>query len=157
VRLRVLSLRAPLLALLVAFLGWLPVGATAAGLRTEPISLTTAKGTYHFRVEVADTEASRARGLMFRKSIAPDSGMLFDFKTPQEVAFWMKNTLVPLDMLFVAANGRVLSVARNAPPLSETPIPSGGEVLFVIEIAGGRAAQIGAEPGDRVLAAGLPP
>ena len=76
--------------------------------------------------------------------------MLFDFKRAQPVAFWMKNTLIPLDMVFIGADGRIVSIARNAVPMSEAPVPSGGPVLGVLEIAGGRAAQIGAEPGDRV-------
>jgi hypothetical protein len=87
---------------------------------------------------------------MFRKHLAGDRGMLFDFKTPQPVAFWMKNTLIPLDMLFIAPDGRVISIARQATPMSETPIPSGGDVLAVLEIRGGRAAEVGVKPGDRV-------
>jgi uncharacterized membrane protein (UPF0127 family) len=76
--------------------------------------------------------------------------MLFDFKRPQQTAFWMRNTLIPLDILFIAADGRIVSIARNAVPHSEVPIPSGGVVLGVLEIAGGRAAQLGIYPGDRV-------
>ena len=87
---------------------------------------------------------------MFRKAMAADRGMLFDFKTPQEVAFWMKNTLIPLDMVFIAADGRIVSIASNAAAMSETPIPSGGEVLGVLELKGGRAGEIGASPGDQV-------
>jgi uncharacterized membrane protein (UPF0127 family) len=76
--------------------------------------------------------------------------MLVDFKHPATVAFWMKNTLIPLDMLFITSDGRVEAIARNAAPMSEAPIPSGGPILGVLEIAGGRAAEIGAEPGDKV-------
>jgi uncharacterized membrane protein (UPF0127 family) len=77
--------------------------------------------------------------------------MLFDFKSPREVAFWMRNTYIPLDLIFIRADGRVLSIARNAKPFDETPIPSGGPILGVLEIPGGRAAQIGVLPGDRVV------
>lgn len=119
-------------------------------LRVESLDVVTHRGVSRFKVEVAGTDASRERGLMFRKSLAPDAGMLFDFQTPRPVAFWMKNTLIPLDMLFIGADGRVISIARNAPPLSEAPIPSGGDARAVLEIGGGRAAQIGAEPGDIV-------
>lgn len=122
----------------------------AAGLRVEPLDIVTAHGVRRFKVEIADTDATRERGLMFRTSMAPDRGMLFDFKSPREVAFWMKNTLIPLDMLFISADGHVISIARNAVPMSEIPIPSGGAVLGVLELRGGRAAEIGAESGDRV-------
>lgn len=112
--------------------------------------LHTAKGDFPFNIEVVDTEAGRERGLMFRKSLAPDAGMLFDFFTPQQVAFWMKNTLIPLDMVFIAADGTVKTVHANAQPEDLTPIPSNAEVRFVLEIAGGRAAQIGLAPGDKL-------
>ena len=124
--------------------------ASARSHPVEPLDIVTARGDYHFKVEIADTDQTREQGLMFRKSMARDRGMLFDFKTAQPVAFWMKNTLIPLDMLFVGADGRIVSIARDAAPMSETPIPSGGDALVVIELAGGRAAQIGAEPGDLV-------
>ncbi len=125
-------------------------GASATPLKVEPLEVVTARGVFHFKVEVADTDATREKGLMFRKALAADRGMLFDFKAPRPVAFWMKNTLIPLDMLFIAADGRVVSIARGAVPLSEVPIPSGGAALGVLELRGGRAAEIGAEPGDQV-------
>ncbi len=125
-------------------------GASAQALRVEPLDVVTARGAYHFNVEIADTPQTREQGLMYRKSLARDRGMLFDFKTAQPVAFWMKNTLIPLDMLFVGADGRIVSIARDAAPMSQTPIPSGGDALVVVELAGGRAAEIGAEPGDVV-------
>lgn len=129
--------------------GW----AQTAGhdLKREPLQVVTHHGTRRFEVEVADTDATREHGLMYRKSLAPNRGMLFDFKVAQPVAFWMKNTLIPLDMLFIASDGRVISIARNATPMSETPIPSEGAVLGVLEIRGGRAAEIDVEPGDRVI------
>ncbi|MDB5498115.1 MAG: hypothetical protein JWP28_2146 [Phenylobacterium sp.] len=145
----------PRLLLLVSLIGVLICGGTAVraagpGLRIEPLAVATHRGVRHFTVEIADTEATRERGLMFRKRLAGAQGMLFDFKTPRPVAFWMKNTLIPLDMLFIAPDGRVISIARQATPMSETPIPSGGDVLGVLEIRGGRAAEIGVQPGDHV-------
>jgi uncharacterized membrane protein (UPF0127 family) len=89
---------------------------------------------------------------MFRRRLAADRGMLFDFKTSQRVSFWMKNTLIPLDLVFIGADGRIVTIARQARPLDETPIPSGGDVLGVLEIRGGRAAEIDAAPGDHVQA-----
>ena len=125
-------------------------GQPQAPLKIERLAIHTHHGWVRFKVEVADTDDTREKGLMFRKSIAPDRGMLFDFHTPQQVAFWMKNTLIPLDMLFIDADGRVALITRHATPLSETPIPSGGPVLGVLEIAGDRAAALDIEPGDKV-------
>lgn len=125
--------------------------ATAAPAKLEPLEVVTPQGRTKFLVEVVDTDATREKGLMFRKSLAPDRGMLFDFKKPRDVYFWMKNTLIPLDIIYIRADGRVLSIARNARPGDLTPLPSGGPVLGVLEIPGGRAEQIGVLPGDRVL------
>lgn len=127
-----------------------PCTAAQKTLRTEPLKIGTARGQWRFVVEMADTDATREAGLMCRPHLAPEAGMLFDFKTPQDVSFWMKNTIIPLDMLFIARDGRVVSIARNAIPENETPIPSGGRVTGVLELRGGRAAEIGAAPGDRV-------
>lgn len=123
-------------------------GPVPAGM--EALEVVTPQGRTRFFVEVADDPAEREQGLMHRKSLSPDRGMLFDFKTPQPVAFWMKNTFIPLDILYIRADGTILSIARNTTPHSEAPIPSGGPVLGVLEIAGGRAAEIGAMPGDKV-------
>lgn len=122
---------------------------TPAGFET--LEVVTPQGRTHFFVEIADDEPERNRGLMYRKVMAPDRGMLFDFHTPREVAFWMKNTLIPLDIIYIRADGTVLSIARNTTPLSEAPIPSGGPILGVLELAGGRAAEIGLLPGDKVV------
>jgi len=140
---------------LIAF-ALVPVGSghpslgQAATLRQEPLEIVTSKATTKFTVEIADTEETRNHGLMFRKSLAPDKGMLFDFKTPREAAFWMRNTLISLDIIFITQDGRILTIARNAVPHSEVPIPSGGVIRGVLELAGGRAAQLGIYPGDRV-------
>lgn len=125
--------------------------ASAAEARLETVEVLTSRGRARFQVEIAATQAEQARGLMFRKSLAPDRGMLFTYKRPQPAAYWMKNTLIPLDIIYIQPDGRILSIVRNARPHDETPLPSGGLVLGVLEIAGGRAAQLGILPGDRVL------
>lgn len=138
---------------LVAGLALAAVGgrsAFAAG-KLETVEIVTSRGRARFQVEIAATKAEQERGLMFRKSLAPDRGMLFTYKHPQPAAYWMKNTLIPLDIIFIQPDGRVLSIARNARPHDLTPLASGGMVLGVLEIAGGRAAQLGILPGDRVL------
>jgi uncharacterized membrane protein (UPF0127 family) len=117
----------------------------------ETVEIITGRGRVRFQVEIAATPAQQRKGLMFRKSLAPDRGMLFTYSKPQPAAFWMKNTLIPLDILYIAPSGKILSIVRNARPYDETPLPSGGLILGVLEIAGGRAAQLGILPGDRVL------
>ena len=124
--------------------------APAADSGTDDLSIRTASGPHHFTVEVMRTRDQLERGLRFRKQMAPDRGMLFDFGTPQPVSMWMKNTYLPLDMVFIAADGRVVSVKRDAKPMSEDIIPSGGDVLGVLEVNAGTAARIGLAPGDRV-------
>ncbi len=124
------------------------VGEAPAGF--EVLEAVTPSGRTRFFIEIADDDAEREKGLMFRKELAPDRGMLFDFQTPREVAFWMKNTLIPLDIIYIKPDGTVLSIARNTTPLSERPVPSGGPVVGVLELAGGRAAEIGLMPGDRI-------
>ena len=109
----------------------------------------TAKGDFGFTIEIADTEAEREKGLMFRTSVAPDAGMLFDYHQEQEAAFWMQNTLIPLDMIFISAKGVVKSIHVNARPMDTTPIPSGGPIRFVMEIPGGRSEENGLKGGDR--------
>jgi uncharacterized membrane protein (UPF0127 family) len=123
-----------------------PVAACSSETRAV---LHTAKGDYPFTIEVAQTDEERARGLMFRQSLAPDAGMLFDFFKEQPVAFWMQNTLIPLDMVFIGADGIVKAIHVNARPMDTTAIPSGVPVRFVLEIPGGRANEIGLEVGDR--------
>jgi len=125
--------------------------ASTPSSKLDTVEILTSRGRAKFTVELAVTRAEQARGLMFRKALAPDRGMLFPYKPAQRAAFWMKNTLIPLDILYIAPDGRVLSIARNAVPHDETPIPSGGVVGGVLEIPGGRAAQLGILPGDRVL------
>ena len=125
--------------------------ARAAEAKLEAVEVVTSRGRARFQVEIAATQAEQARGLMFRKALAPDRGMLFTYKRPRPAAYWMKNTLIPLDIIYIQPDGLILSIVRNARPHDETPLPSGGLVLGVLEIAGGRAAQLGILPGDRVL------
>ncbi|MGE5565617.1 MAG: DUF192 domain-containing protein [Parcubacteria group bacterium] len=127
------------------------VAAQPAAPVFEPLDIVTAKGPVHFRVEVADDEAEREQGLMFRTHLDDDQGMLFDFHTPQQVSFWMKNTLIPLDMIFIRADGTIANIEANTEPYSETPIPSDGEVLGVLEIGGGLTQELGVKPGDKVV------
>jgi uncharacterized membrane protein (UPF0127 family) len=121
-----------------------------AAMPVEILSIETARGPATFSVEIAATQEQQERGLMFRKKLAPGAGMLFDFGHDRNVSFWMKNTLIPLDMLFVRSDGVIVRIARNTKPLSERVIPSGRPVRAVLEIAGGRAAELGVRPGDRV-------
>jgi len=122
-------------------------------LPTAPLVIDTPKGPVQFTVEMAVNWPQQEAGLMFRKSVAPNAGMLFDFGKEQETAFWMKNTLIPLDMLFIKANGTIARIEVNAKPLSEDSIPSYEPVRAVLEIAGGRAGQLGLKAGGKVHAA----
>lgn len=110
--------------------------------------LHASSGDYRFHVDVVDTNESRAKGLMFVQDLADDAGMLFDFKEERDVSFWMRNTFIPLDMIFVGADGVVKNIHVNARPHDVTGIPSEGPVQFVLEIPGGRSVEIGLKPGD---------
>lgn len=126
--------------------GLLPVAALSD---ESQIVLHTDSGDHIFSVEIADTPALRQKGLMFRASLAPDAGMLFDFQETRPVSFWMRNTFIPLDMVFIAADGTVKNIHVNARPHDTTSIPSGAPVQFVLEIAGGRSLEIGLKAGDK--------
>ncbi len=89
-------------------------------------------------------------GLMYRTKLAPDRGMIFPFDPPRDASFWMRNTLIPLDMIFVRADGSIANIAANTVPYSEEPVPSDGPVAAVLEIAGGRSAELGIKAGDKV-------
>jgi uncharacterized membrane protein (UPF0127 family) len=112
--------------------------------------IVTASREIKFDVELALNEAERSRGLMFREKLGPYDGMLFDFQQEAPVSFWMKNTLIPLDMVFIAADGTIRHVHANAVPLSTDTIPSGFPVRGVLEINGGSARLLGIKPGDKV-------
>lgn len=109
-----------------------------------------------FQVEVAEGPAEQARGLMYRRNLAPDSGMLFPFAEARQARFWMRNTYVPLDLLFIDEAGRIESIHADAAPLDESTIASRGPVIAVLEILAGESARRGIRPGDRVLHPALP-
>lgn len=120
------------------------------GLRREPLALETSTGTYNFKVEIARTRQEQSRGLMFRRSLGAREGMLFVHEEPELVTMWMRNTFIPLDMVFIRADGRVHRIEAMTEPHSERIISSGERVTGVLEIAGGVAAEIGLKPGDLV-------
>jgi len=115
------------------------------------LTITTDKGDHAFNIEVVDTPEGRAKGLMFRTELAPDAGMLFDFHESRPVSFWMQNTMIPLDMLFIRHDGTIANIQVNAKPLDPSSIPSDGPVEFVFEIAGGRSVELGIKAGDIVV------
>ncbi|WP_341768788.1 DUF192 domain-containing protein, partial [Escherichia coli] len=120
----------------------------ASGQPLEALSVVTASGEHKFMVEIADDDAERARGLMFRPTLEDDRGMLFQFQTASEQSFWMKNTPSSLDIIYIDPRGRIVSIASHATPNSEAPIPSNGAANGVLELRAGRAGEIGAKPGD---------
>ena len=122
--------------------------AVAAACAPDEVTLRGEWGQARFSVEVADTPETRARGLMFVEEMPTLSGMLFVYTRPQPVSFWMRNTLIPLDMLFFDDTGRLTRLHRMARPRDETAIPGGDAVQFVLEINGGMAARLGITEGD---------
>ena len=116
-----------------------------------PIVIETGKGSFSYRAEVAATPAEQQRGLMYRQEMARDRGMLFPFPAPRVASFWMKNTYLPLDMIFIAADGRIDSIAADTVPLTAQSYRSHGPVTAVLELNAGEAERIGARAGDRVI------
>lgn len=114
-----------------------------AGLDVIPLTVTQGGTVHRFTVEVARTTEEQAQGLMYRTELAPDRGMLFPFPQPKFASFWMRNTLIPLDMIFIRADGSIDRIAENTVPQSEEPVASGGEVSAVLELAGGTTARLG--------------
>ena len=126
-------------------------GAAGAGdCREGALDMRGPFGAARFDVEVADDPEERAQGLMFVERMAPMSGMLFVYERPQRASFWMRNTLIPLDMIFAGADGRVTRIHENAIPGDETPIPGGDEVKYVLELNGGMAGRLGLSVGDEM-------
>lgn len=121
-----------------------------SGLAVIPLTVTGARGAHTFQVEVAATAAEQERGLMFRRAMGADEGMIFPTNPPRRTAFWMRNTVIGLDIVFIGADHKVLNIARNAVPYDETPLPSAGEAAGVLELNAGRAAELGIDPGDTV-------
>ena len=125
-------------------------GAPATGAGLDSLEIATSTGRHAFQVEIADNDAARERGLMDRRYMAADHGMLFEFDREAPVSFWMKNTYIPLDMIFISRAGVVTSIVADAEPLSERVIPSGPPCAAVLELNGGAAAAIGLKVGDKV-------
>lgn len=121
-----------------------------SGLAVVPLTVTTASGVHTFKAEVAASFAEQERGLMFREAMGADEGMIFPMDPPRRTAFWMKNTVIPLDIIFIGPDRKVLNIAANAVPYDLSPLPSDGDAAGVLELVGGRAAQIGLKRGDRI-------
>ena len=143
--------------LLCASLVFLGAGPAAVAMDAPPpqgnlerLEIVTASGTHEFSVEVMRSEPQRERGLMFRRFLPQERGMLFDFATERPVMMWMKNTYLPLDMIFIGRAGKVVGLAENTEPLSEKIIPSGAPAYGVLEVNAGTAARIGLKIGDSV-------
>lgn len=128
-----------------------PVAGAVASANQVRLTIRSAAQEHGFSIEVARTPEEQERGLMFRKSLPADGGMIFPMVPPREASFWMKNTLIPLDMIFVRSDGSIARIAANTEPYSLTPVSSLEPVAAVLEIAGGRAAELGIAEGDHVI------
>jgi uncharacterized membrane protein (UPF0127 family) len=148
-------LRMALLPLLAAVVACQPsegvaLERSAAGLEQVQVTIESRGKRHAFIAEVARTPEEQSQGLMHRQSLAPDRAMIFPYDPPQPASFWMKNTLIPLDIIFIRPDGTVESIAANTVPLSLEPVRSEEPVAAVLEIAGGRSAELGISPGDKV-------
>jgi uncharacterized membrane protein (UPF0127 family) len=121
-----------------------------SGLPVVPLKVKSANGAHAFRVEVATTTQEQAKGLMFRTRMGADEGMIFINNPPRPASFWMRNTVIPLDIIFIGTDHRILNIAANAVPYDETPVSSTGVTSGVLELNGGRAAELGIKAGDKV-------
>jgi hypothetical protein len=137
-----------LAAVVVAHFAFAESGARAASV--QPLEIVTKSGVQVFSVEMATTEEEKTTGLMYRKELPDGRGMLFDFSPEQEVSMWMKNTFIPLDMIFIRADGTILRIAENTEPQSTKIISSRGLAKGVLEVIAGTAQKYGIAPGDRV-------
>ncbi|HRD76696.1 MAG TPA: DUF192 domain-containing protein [Hyphomicrobiaceae bacterium] len=142
---------AALVALVALLASLLAVTGVDAEMRRESLTLVTAKGERLINIEVAETSEEKSLGLMFRTSLADDAGMLFPYAPAQEIQMWMRNTYIPLDMVFIRADGVIHRIEVRTEPLSERVISSDGLVAGVLELAGGNAERLGLRPGDRVV------
>ena len=121
-----------------------------SGLEVIPLTITSGNRTHRFRVEVARTPQQQAQGLMFRTEMGGDEGMLFPFDPPRGLSFWMKNTVLSLDLIFIGEDRRIVNIAKRAVPYSEAGIVSAAPAIAVLELNGGRADELGIVPGARV-------
>ena len=121
-----------------------------SGLEVIPLTVTGASGTHRFAVELADTPEAQRRGLMFRTELPDDAGMIFPYDGTAAQSFWMKNTPLPLDIIFIGPDGRISNIAAMTEPYSLESVYSVGPVLGVLELRGGLAGELGIEPGDKV-------
>src|SRR5579864_3320869 len=135
--------------LVLAVLAWALPAHALETFKTSELTITTASGPHKFTIELALSGPQMEQGLMFRRSLAPDAGMLFDFGAPTNVTMWMKNTLIPLDMLFLDNSGRIIDIHERAIPLSLDTIAANGPTRYVIEVNGGTAQRLGIKVGDR--------
>jgi uncharacterized membrane protein (UPF0127 family) len=115
------------------------------------LEIVSTSGVHAFNVELVATEPERERGLMFRKELPQGQGMLFDFFTDQPVSFWMHNTYIPLDMIFIRSDGVIMRIAENTKPMSDDLVPSGAPVRAVLEVIAGTARELGIKAGDKVI------
>ena len=159
-----MSVRAILFAVLAVLAACSPITADAgqkaaavapsrhpeSGLAVVPLTITSTNGRHPFRVEVARSEPEQAKGLMFRTAMGANEGMIFPMEPARHASFWMKNTVIALDLVFIGPDKRIESIAANAVPYSLSPIDSRGTVSAVLELNAGRAAQLGLAPGDRI-------
>ncbi len=148
----ILSLFQALLFLLITTVSFAqPEPDTDAVFPVESLEIVTSNGSFQFSVEIADESEERSRGLMFRETMLPTHGMLFDFGETAPIMMWMKNTPLSLDMLFIKEDGTIARIANNTKPFSTAIISSGEPVSHVLELNAGIAKQIGAKPGDRIM------
>jgi uncharacterized membrane protein (UPF0127 family) len=156
----ILNRRAIVAGIALMFAGLLALGVAAQALAPKaftPLEILSGGKTHRFTVELVSTADDMAKGLMYRRQMAADAGMLFDYKQEQAgVSFWMENTLIPLDMFFIKGDGTILNIHERAIPLDKTAIHAAGPVRAVLELNGGTAARLGLKPGDRVRHAIFP-
>jgi uncharacterized protein len=143
-------MRSKILGFILVFLAFSASVGPVAALDPYTLEIVSQNGVHTFAVELATTPEQRELGLMYRHDLPEGRGMLFDFERDQDVSFWMKNTYIPLDMIFIRGDGRILRIAENTEPLSERLVPSGGPVRGVLEVIGGTARKLGIAAGDRV-------
>ena len=145
----------------VAWMGGTPAGLSAQRMDSlvsfsrETLTIQTGEKSHKFSVELALNGRQHAQGLMFRRHMAPDAGMLFVYRREEPTAMWMKNTFIPLDMVFIAGDGTVRRIAERTVPMSEAIIPSGGPVVAVLELNAGTASRLGLKPGDKIVSRSL--